>query len=505
MKKDVSTVEVLSASDREILFQAGSLGHKPWDPEASFSVQINFNSAVFVQPVRISSDYKIRPGLFKSWVWEPESNSYLFTIDKRYRYDEKRAVEPRDVEFAFVKSFLSDFGKYKRNYFFDIVGVEKLKPGMRFRSGLCDGVKVVGSDQIRVYLNKPNPDFIYALQDAIPVIAPVEDFIEAEHFKFKGIPRGTGPYKVVWSSDRSSEVTLEYKTNYLSGNFGRRFPTKIRFINHGNPLKNRPTLGVDAGGKGLEKLSEYTVQYGKIPYGVNVISFNYKNKFGRDKLFRKAVSLAIDRQAIARDSKRVKPTHELVPSMYLGRSRTRYKFNPSESRKLIEEHFGTQFSEKNPLKVIFHGKKGSGPRPYQVRIKEQLASVGIFVRFEGRERVRFSDDSTIVFREVSKGTTFTDPVSCFTSYVAEPFEKESEYTVVGDSTASSLLKEAKETVDRRKKAKSLSDLTKHCQREFRVLPLGESRNQFVFDSRIESIDIENISSSIDFTQIQMRK
>ncbi|NQZ19870.1 MAG: hypothetical protein HRT44_11515, partial [Bdellovibrionales bacterium] len=254
---------------RHLVFQAGMLGHKPWDPKASFSVQINFNSAVFTKLINIDSNYNLSPGLIKDWQWDNKTKSYLFTLDKRFEFDSYRKIKAVDIEFAFLKSFLSELGEYKRNYFFDIVGVSKLNPKMKFKSGMCSGVKVVGEDKIRVYLNKPNPDFIYTLQDAIPVVAPVEDFKETE--PFKSIPRGTGAYYVDWSSDKDSKVLLKRKKSLT--NKQAEYPLSILFVNESKPKNNLPDLGADAGTHELKERNDYKVQYGIIPYGVSMISF----------------------------------------------------------------------------------------------------------------------------------------------------------------------------------------------------------------------------------------
>ena len=491
---------------RHILFQAGKLGHKPWDPKASFSVQINFNSAVFTKLVYIDSKYNIKPGIFKDWQWENKTNSYLFTLDTSHNFGENRKIHPKDIEFAFLKSFLSDFGEYKRNYFFDIVGTSKIRPNQEYKTGMCEGIKIVGNNQLRVYLNKSNPDFIYTLQDAIPIVAPIEDFSEKDYFKFKRIPRGTGPYRVKWSSKESSKVLLEHKCIDSQISQTASYPLTIMFTNENDPKNNLPDLAADAGSSGLKEDLRYSTQYGKVPYGVSVISFNYRNPLGSNKLFREAVSLAIDRKKIYNDNKQIKATHEIIPSMYLGRSGTQFEFNPEKSRKIIKENFKNQFSKKNPLIAIYHGKPGKPSKKHILKLQKQLADVGIFVDFQGKEWVRFNGDKSIVFREVGKGATFTDPVSSFSPYISNNDNTKDEYTETKDKKSEKLFKLAKETSDRLKKAVFLKELTIHFQKEYRVLPIGEIRNVFVFKSEeIQEIGLQEISSSIDFSKIKMRR
>lgn len=487
-KKDVPAV-----SNKRIVFQAGQLGQKPWDPKASYSVQINFNAAVFTNPVKIEPDYSIKPGLIKDWKWNNKTNSFLFTIDNDLKFSSDRYLNPIDLEFAILKNFITT-GDLKRSYFYDIKGIEKLKPGQKFKSGMCEGVQIVGKNQIEVFLNKQNPNFIYTLQDGIPPVAPIEDF-DSDLFSFKGIPRGTGEFFVELNDPESSTVTLRRKGSNISNS-----PNEIVFLNGGVPLKNNVDLAVDAGGEGLKEDQRYKIQYGRIPKSIHVISFNFENHLSNDLLFRKSISLALDRAAIFKEYLQTAPNHELIPSIYLGRSGTKFDYNPEEAKILVKKLRG-KFKVFPKVLAIYHGDPTSKDiPPYITEIKRQLDFIGLPVEFAPTESVRFDSNKHIAFRVVGKGTLFTDPLSSFTPFIYNSKDN-AEYAMKSDKESLEYYDRAKSEVDKDAQAKALKQLTLHFQQNYLAIPLGETRTTYILGPRIEEIDINNRFSSVDFTKV----
>ncbi|MEM7646153.1 MAG: hypothetical protein AAF203_04520, partial [Pseudomonadota bacterium] len=132
---------------RHIIFQAGRIGDKPWDPNASSTVTYNFGGAVFTKPIYVDSSYNVSPGVFKDWKWDFKSKSFTLTIDESLKFDRDRKINAKDVEFAFLKSFLSDFGFYSRASLEDIIGIKSLIGKKKFFSGMCKGIKILNDSQ----------------------------------------------------------------------------------------------------------------------------------------------------------------------------------------------------------------------------------------------------------------------------------------------------------------------------------------------------------------------
>lgn len=489
--------------NRHITFQAGQLDQKPWDIEASFGVLVNFNAAVFTKPVYVDSNYQIHPGLFKSWNWNYKNKSFTFKLDLSKKFDANRRVRLKDIEFAFLKSFLSNSGDYVSKHLYDIVGTRELKRGQKFYSGMCKGIKLEGEDTIIVYLNKNNPEFVYLLEEVLPVIAPIEDFKE-DLFSFKGIPRGSGNYFVQWSSSSDSAVRLLRKIinkNVLNKTY---YPLSIDFINKGAPRKNKVDLAVEAGTSGIREVEGYTTQLSKIPNGINSLEFNYKTSLGRNKLFRRAVSLAIDREKIFKNYIQMKQTHELIPSAYLGRSNKMFEKNKSIAKAIVKEHFSKVSSPKKPIEAIYHNNPGKPKKRYIIEIERQLRDVGLYVDFKGTQEVVFEGNKNQVLKEVGYGVSFTDPLGCFIAYLAMD-KNDSTVVYKGESkVAVDYFNKAKTSTDRNVKANYIRKLSEFFQKNYIVIPLAESKSIFAYGRRIKSIDIEHRNSSIDFDKVILR-
>lgn len=481
---------------RHISFQAGKLGHKPWDPEASFGVVVNFQSAVFTNLVNVDAKYKLTPGLIKEWKWDFKTNSILFTIDRNFKFDEKRGVEARDVEYALLKSFLSDFGTPFRNYLVSIKGVDQLKVGQKYRSGMCSGIKVISENELQVTLTAPNPNFIYTLQNGVPPVAPVEDFA-SDHFNFKGVPRGTGPYFIEYSSQKTSLIRLKLKAQYANNSKYDNVPLSIDFFNHGNPVVNKVDLATAAGTGGLKDLPGYTLVKGTIPESISTIDFNYSFDLAKDKNFREAIALSIKRSDVIAIYRQSRPVFEVIPSKYMGRIGGKLEY----SAKKAKEAYKKVSKKPQTIKAIFHGTPGQD-KPYITILEKQINDVGVPVKFDGRSvLIQFGNDKDAILKENGNSVSFTDPISAVARFIPIPGQKN--LIAYPDPRLTKLFTQAVEAKERTIRAQSLQKISKILNDEFYTIPLFESFPVFTYNSRISDIDIENRFSAIDFLKVKL--
>lgn len=487
--------------DRHVVFQAGKLGHKPWAPEASYGVEINFNAAIFTKLVYVGSGYKILPGIFKKWYWSYKDKSYIFTIDKDLKFSSKRGVTAADVEFALLKSFLSNVRPHYRDDLHDIVGVEKLKVGDKFFSGMCKGVRVLSVDKIQIFLKKSNPNFIYALEESVPPVAPKEDF-KKDYFRFKGLPRGTGKYVVEWSSKQNSLVRLKRKAVSKEVRSSAQYPLTIDFFNHGHPEENKVDLAVAAGTSGIRKSPQYRTLLGSIPDSISSIDFNYQHPLGRNIKFREAISLALNRRKMFEKYIQTSPVHEIIPSKYRGRSGLKFEYSPEKARKMVRKWFSKVSSPASPLKAIYHGKAESKDKPHIAELKRQLAEVGLYVNFVPVAKVDLEEHRDAIFREHGTGANYADPISSFAPYINLGVENK----IIADSAdnkSSKLFWKAKEAQNRLEENKFLKKLSMHFYKNFRVIPVVEGYPVYSLGKRVKTINLEKRISSINFDEVTM--
>lgn len=481
---------------RHISFQAGKLGQKPWDPEASFGVMVNFQSALFTNLVYVDSNYKLRPGLIKNWNWNFKNNSIVLTIDQKYKFDQNRNINIKDIEYALIKSFLSDYGIPFRNYLLSIKGTEKLQVGEKFVSGMCSGIKLRSKNRIEIFLKAPNPNFMYTLQNGVPPVAPIEDFKE-DHFNYKKLPRGTGPYYIQFSSKKSSLIRLRLKESLWKTYKNKNMPLTIDFYNEGEPLKNGVDLATAAGTSGIKDNPNFTFAKGTVPESISTIDFNYKFKLAKNKNFRKAIALSIDRSKIIKKYRQSSPVYEVVPTKYMGRTGKKIEYSPIRAKEIYKK---IKDKPQN-IKAIFHGTAGQS-KPYIQELKKQLSESGIPIKFHGkRVLIQFGKDKDALLKENGNSVSFTDPISAVARFI--PIKGQDNLIAFPDKRLRTHFKQAIEATSNSARAKSLQEISRILNEEHYTIPLFESYPVYSYNARIRDIDLKNRFSAINFLKVKM--
>lgn len=492
--------------NRHLVVQLGITDRKPWHHLASYHTKAHFRSAVFDQLLHIDKNYKISPGLFLDWRWVEKSKSYIFKIDRSQKFDSDRKLKVEDIEFALVKNFISNHPNSDKRLYTEIKGTNNLKIGQKFKSGMCDGIKKIDDETLEIFLSQTNPIFLYTMGAMSTFIAPIEDFKD-DYFTFKGIPRGTGPYKITWSSPINSQVRLERKKMDSETVKTTRYPLSIDIFDHGKAKERKVDLAAGAGTNGLDEKDGYKFVANSIPTIVQMLDFNFSNKYGKDEKFRKAVSLAIDRKEIFKGYKNTDEVHELVPTGYYGRSNQKFEHNPEKAKKIVKEHFGEELSPSKPLIGYFHGKKGNKKLPKYIKsIKKQLSDVGIYIDFVGSEIVPFKSlPKTYVMGSFGNITSFVDPLAPFSMYLVEGSD------LVGnadqsDKIAKSLYKKAATATTKEERAKFISQLSAHFQKTFIALPLEQRGSFFAYNvDTVEPLNDQNTFFAINYDLIKIKK
>ena len=497
---------IIKNPSRHLVVQLGITGRKPWHHLASYHTKAHFRSAVFDQLLHIDRSYKISPGLILDWKWVEKSKSYIFTIDRSQRFDSSRILKVEDIEFALVKNFISNHPNSDKRLYTEIKGTDKLKIGQKFKSGMCDGIKKLDDSRLEIVLSQSNPTFLYTMGAMSTFIAPIEDFKD-DYFTFKGIPRGTGPYKIAWSSPNDSQVRLERKKINKEIIDSTRYPLSIDIYDHGEAKLRKVDLAAGAGTNGLEEEDGYEFVANSIPTIVQMLDFNFDNQYGQNKKFRKAVSLAINRKEIFKGYKNTTEVHELVPTGYYGRSNGKFEHNPEKAKKIVKSHFLNSFSPKKPLLGFFHGKKGNKKLPKYIKaIQKQLSDVGIYIDFIGSEIVPFKSlPQNYVMGSFGNITSFVDPLAPFSMYLVEGSD------LVGnadqsDQKAKDLYKKAAKATTQEERAKFISQLSSHFQKNFIALPLEQRGSFFAYNvDTIEPLNEQNTFFAINYDLIKMKK
>lgn len=493
---------LVQTTDKILRFQPGRMGFKPWVNQSSYTATATFNKAVFKQLLYLKRDFSIEPGIFKSWKWDPKASTYFFEVDTDLQFGKGRKIKLQDIEFAILKSFLIETDISQNQFLMDIKCDKKLAVGMKFRTGMCSGVNILPPDKISITLRKSNPTFLYRLGELMPPVAPEEDF-GPDMETFRGIPRGTGKYFVSFSDDKTSEIVLSLKEQYLSDPSYSKAPTKIHFFNHGDAITNKADLTTNAGNSALKDNKEYAYIVGQIPKVINVLDFNFLNRHARDLLFRKAVGLAIDRSKILGDSGKLIAATGLISSSYGGYQKRSYEYSPDQAKEIVKKHFSKISSPGKPLKAYYHGPADSPKKSYIITIENQLRDIGLYFDFKPSTHIYFDKSSQdTVFYIYGLVTSYVDPLNPFTNYVNIGHEYHNHDRK--DMIPEKLYAAAQITENKKRQIKLIDELQKYFREKYVQLPLQEAFPSFRANEKIESIGIDDVFYTLDLSRVKMK-
>ncbi len=455
----------LGASDkRRLVVHISGIKEKPWSSNSSFDLQTHFNQLVFSHLLNIGSNLEISPGIIKKWSWSETESQYTLVIDDSLRYHDGSKLQIEDVEYALLRRYLRMFQDGDHLHDSNIVGIESLKRGAKFKSGMCEGINKIDSNTLSVKLKTSNPLFLYSLTESTIVVAPSNQFGGDHELKKNVLPIGTGPFKVAWSDPNTSLVRLKRVTSGVNEN-------EISIIElHSEGVE--PPLNADIIIGAPSKLADpgkYEFVNSSFPISILMMDFNYANPSSKKTAFRSAISLAIDRKSLSNDILNSKPLHELIPEGFFGRSGVEFQFNPDIGKERFKNNFESVRDKK--FFGVYHGLNVAKKPQFIRTLEKQLLKIGLTVQFEPKKNVDFLNlDRKYLFSVYGFATSFVDPLFAFKQYINGP--PSMKYNSVGnDKVAQALLSQAEQTNDKIRKSDILKNLSKHFQKENTTLPL----------------------------------
>jgi ABC-type transport system substrate-binding protein len=308
-----------------------SAGITTLDPAHSRSLELMWVvDALYDGLVELSSELEIEPAIAESW--EVDEGVYTFHLRDDVRFSSGRKVQASDVVYS-LSRLLDPEVASSGSWILDAVAV--------------DGVRALDERTVQITLSRPFPPFLGLLTTTY---ASVIDTRATGNLRSE--PAGSGPFKLGWWVEdvalvlhkngeyweRDAEgVSLPYLeavhvdfvpdmgSEYLGLVQGR-----YDFISGLHPAYMEDLMDADGGlaEKHSEALDLYRVPFLKTDYIGVLVDENIESMQGHpllDPRVRKALSLSIDRKAMARVLRRnsVLPTDRFVPPSMPGA--TRYK------------------------------------------------------------------------------------------------------------------------------------------------------------------------------------
>jgi len=347
---------------------------------------------------------EVVPAVAESWTVNDDATVYTFKLRQGTKFHDGTEVKAGDFKYAWSRVLTAE-DKVIDYHLYPIKGAEAFASGDATE---LEGVKVVDDYTLEVTLEYPFADFLYVLGH--PSLGPVpQAAVDADPKAFLDKPIGNGPFKMAepWSHEQYIKVDRfdEYYGDkpYLDGVDYKIFKdeeTAFAEFEAGNlDFTTIPTGRInDVKAKYGESTDGYTLTPGKQALFGSELStyylwFNTKDEFMGNADLRKAISLAVNRQAIADtvyEGTRV-PATGPVPEGILGYQKDAWEFNryDLELAKEYLDKAGYPEGEGLPeIKLSFNS--GVGHEDVMAIVQADLAKIGVTATFDPHEWAEYS-------------------------------------------------------------------------------------------------------------------
>lgn len=355
-----------------------------------------------------------------------EDNVCQAYLKKNIYFHNKRKVTAYDVEFSILRAMLQRNKNFVVSSLInDIIGVEELKNtsnlpltevnSIKYPTGLVKGIEVVDNFNIIFKLKWKNKFFLNKISVGRIPIVPIEE-LDPTYTNWLKYPVGFGKYKVEYVNWEKYEFILK------RFNKKEEIPKYIRFIFSN---KDEGDIKILLGDSGRGKSgTDRKIIFPNI-YSNGGFLFNFKTDLGKNKNFREAISLALDREKIANSAiyKEITPEDQMIPSFSVLKD---YRINKPVQKQNIEK--AKQLLHSIPPSLwkgkIFHvhtywaNIKNINSLPYIQEIKKQLMDIGINVIFYDTDLSypKFRDDDKNVMWWTGFGFSSNDPNKNFSFF-----------------------------------------------------------------------------------------
>lgn len=304
-----------------------------------------------------------------------------------------------DLKFSLSRFFFSKFNTNAKHMLSNIEGVENIEPGQPYDPKLIPSINVVNKYELTVKLKTVDPLFVEHISHAGTPLVSITT-LKDNYFSWKSYPVGVGAYRVIYSNPADGETILKKRHD-------ASYPNAQKYIRF---ISSQDNEG-DIFWKDMWQLdkSKYKQEVLKITYGTLGIFFDYESKLGQDENFRRAISLAINRDELVSGIQYLRKNSEIIPVDTWGRA----EIDKKQDLELAKKYLSKVPKEllKDPIEINTFGQnKDALEKSYFIKLKEQLESIGIKVNFKLDDgKLRLDSPMYIVGIEA----TYKDPAYVF--------------------------------------------------------------------------------------------
>ena len=385
----------------------------------SFSSAVHGNLISYNGNFNDSSDDSI---LFENYLCDGQT--CYASLKKGILFHNKREVTAYDVEFSLIRQLLTfNNDNFAKTILDDIIGIDNIKnenikkitiDSFEYPAGILEGIQVKDKYNIIFHLKRENSNFFPKITTGYIPIVPIEE-LDSTYFNWKKFPIGFGKYKVIKADNIKHNYVIE------KVNKNEDIPKFIRFI------FDEKNIGDIKGFIGLNKANTSFDGHIVFPdiYTNGGFLFNFKTDLGANKNFRKAISIAMDRNIIAETSpfgEFVADDQMLPESGWQKNYRAEIpiqKRNLEKAKKLMEKIPKHLWKDK-----VFHvhtfwtSKNDLNKEAYIIEIKNQLQEIGVHLVFHNTNMnyTKFKKNDKNILWWTGFDTATNDPNSNFAHF-----------------------------------------------------------------------------------------
>lgn len=442
---------------------------------------------------RLDENDKAAPGVAKDWTVSEDGLVYTFNLRDNAKWSDGQNVTANDFKYSWVRALTKETAAEYAYQLFYIKNAEAYYNGTAKAEDL--GIKVVDDKTLEVTLKSPTAYFPELM--AFPTYMPLrEDVVSADPDAWATKPEtyvSNGPFKLVtW--DMKDQLVFEKNENYWDANSVKLDGLTFKLVTDQDTayasLKSGefdmvdvvPPAEIENGkNEGLVHINPYLGTYF---FAINVgkqgsLNDDVKTALS-NKLVRKALNLAIDRQVIIDNVGKAEqvPAYSFVPQGITNEDGSDFaskeyydasKANIEEAKKLLAEA-GYPNGEGLPTLELMYNSEGSHKDVCQL-VQQDWAKIGVKVELTNQEWAVFLNTRQNGDYQIARHGwigDYTDPMTFLDMWVTGGGNND-----VGFSNAEydKLIADAKNESDATKRADLLRKAEDILMEEMPVLPI----------------------------------
>lgn len=431
---------------------------------------------------------QLRPGAAR-WETHDAGARYVFHLSPQSRFHNGRKVGAEDARFALNRLARKETGSEAAFLLESVAGFDRVN--ITGEIAELEGIHTIDEDSFEIRLDAPWVDFPYVLTHPSTAPIPRAEY-ETDPAGFEKRPAGSGPYRLIEPLAEGRDVVVRAAA---AARRGVKIGT-VRFVLYDRAEdawrdfeKGRVDIAEAPPGK-VEFASAKYAKDGLLPVAAGIyLGFNLRNPKLSDLRLRQAISLAIDREAIAHSvyGDALVAAPGIIPPGIPGRSETACGRNCERNLRRAKALVAEVFPGGGAPSIAYDYPSGGADEAAAEALKANLSEIGITLELRPREAelAAFFDLISTGGHEVFRLAWPAEyPLADWFLYPLFSSGSPDNHTGYAVPEVDELLNRARSTLDRSSRLALYRQVERRVLADMAVVPLGFFRSRFVAGERI---------------------